>query len=91
MAKKNETEFLNEVERTEKIVEPVETPEEIVPEVEEDFETVFKKFKFEPAKLGLKIIGDLNDRRVQKPEETCKALTGIYNAIKDDETLTKRA
>ena len=34
------------------------------------------------ANLGLKIIDDINQKRVQKPEDSCNALVAIYNAIK---------
>lgn len=34
------------------------------------------------ANLGLKIIDDLNNKRVHRPEETYNALVSIYNAIK---------
>ena len=34
------------------------------------------------ANLGLKIIEDINNKRVQKPEEVYAALVSIYNAIK---------
>ena len=34
------------------------------------------------ANLGLKIIEDINTKRVQKPEEVYNALVAIYNAIK---------
>lgn len=34
------------------------------------------------ANLGLKIIDDLNSKRVHKPEEVYNALVSIYNAIK---------
>lgn len=34
------------------------------------------------ANLGLKIIDDLNSKRVHKPEEVYNALCSIYNAIK---------
>ncbi len=34
------------------------------------------------ANLGLKIIDDINSKRVHKPEEVYNALVSIYNAIK---------
>ena len=34
------------------------------------------------ANLGLKIIDDINAKRVHKPEEVYNALVSIYNAIK---------
>ncbi len=34
------------------------------------------------ANLGLKIIDDINSKRVHKPEEIYNALVSIYNAIK---------
>ncbi|MBR3745535.1 MAG: hypothetical protein IKN27_01070 [Selenomonadaceae bacterium] len=34
------------------------------------------------ANLGLKVIDDINSKRVQKPEEVYNALVSIYNAIK---------
>lgn len=34
------------------------------------------------ANLGLKIIDDINAKRVHKPEEVYNALVAIYNAIK---------
>lgn len=34
------------------------------------------------ANLGLKIIEDINSKRVQKPEDSYNALVAIYNAIK---------
>lgn len=34
------------------------------------------------ANLGLKIIDDINQKRVQKPEDSYNALVAIYNAIK---------
>lgn len=34
------------------------------------------------ARLGLKIIDDINDRRVAKPEETYNSLVALYNAVK---------
>ncbi|MBR0062409.1 MAG: hypothetical protein IJP68_13125 [Selenomonadaceae bacterium] len=34
------------------------------------------------ANLGLKIIDDINSKRVHKPEEVYNALVAIYNAIK---------
>ena len=34
------------------------------------------------ANLGLKIIDDINSKRVHKPEEAYNALVAIYNAIK---------
>ena len=34
------------------------------------------------ANLGLKVIDDINSKRVRKPEEVYNALVSIYNAIK---------
>ena len=34
------------------------------------------------ANLGLKIIDDINQKRVHKPDEIYNALVSIYNAIK---------
>ena len=34
------------------------------------------------ANLGLKIIDDINSKRVHRPEEVYNALVSIYNAIK---------
>ena len=34
------------------------------------------------ANLGLKIIDDINSKRVHKPEEVYNAIVSIYNAIK---------
>ncbi|MBR1645899.1 MAG: hypothetical protein IJ685_03880 [Selenomonadaceae bacterium] len=34
------------------------------------------------ANLGLKIIDDINSKRVHRPEEIYNALVSIYNAIK---------
>ena len=34
------------------------------------------------ANLGLKIIDDINSKRVHKPEEVYNTLVSIYNAIK---------
>ncbi len=41
-----------------------------------------EKLRVELAKLGLKIIEDINDRRVSKPEETYNSLVALYNGIK---------
>ena len=40
------------------------------------------KLKIELVRLGLKIIEDINDRRVSKPEETYNSLVALYNAVK---------
>ena len=41
-----------------------------------------EKLRVELAKLGLKIIEDIDNRRVSKPEETYNSLVALYNAIK---------
>lgn len=41
------------------------------------------QLRIELAKLGLKIIEDINDRRVSKPEETYNSLVSLYNAIRN--------
>ena len=41
-----------------------------------------EKLRIELAKLGLKIIEDIDNRRVPKPEETYNSLVALYNAIK---------
>ena len=41
-----------------------------------------EQLRIQLAKLGLKIIEDINDRRVAKPDETYNSLVNLYNAIK---------
>lgn len=41
-----------------------------------------EQLRIEITKLGLKIIDDINDRRVAKPEETYNSLVALYNAVK---------
>jgi hypothetical protein len=41
------------------------------------------KLRIELAKLGLKIIEDINIKRVPKPEETYNSLVNLFNAVKE--------
>lgn len=41
-----------------------------------------EKLRVELVKLGLKIIEDIDNRRVSKPEETYNSLVALYNAVK---------
>ena len=49
---------------------------------EKPFNETVEQLRTALAKLGLKIIDDINNKRVQKPEESYCALVSIYNAIK---------
>ena len=69
MAKKFETDAL----------EPTETLK--IPKSE--FETLLAEFKISLVKLGLKGIEDLNNKRVQNPNDFYNALTALYNAVKN--------
>lgn len=40
------------------------------------------KLRVELVKLGLKIIEDIDNRRVAKPEETYNSLVTLYNSVK---------
>lgn len=46
------------------------------------FNAAFENLRTALANLGLKIIDDINAKRVHKPEEVYNALVAIYNAIK---------
>ncbi len=50
-------------------------------EVEKEIEEI-KKARTALANLVLKIVDDINNRRVQNPEQSYNALANIYNAIK---------
>ena len=52
-------------------------------EIKKIQDPVIEKLRFELAKLGLKIIEDIDNRRVSKPEETYNSLVALYNAVKD--------
>ena len=60
-------------------LEQVETSENI--QIDET-KIWIEKLRVELAKLGLKIIEDIDNRRVSKPEETYNSLVALYNAIK---------
>lgn len=60
-------------------LEEIETSENI--QVDET-KIWIEKLRVELAKLGLKIIEDIDNRRVSKPEETYNSLVALYNAIK---------
>lgn len=45
-------------------------------------EEIVEQLRIALAKLGLKIIDDINDKRVVKPEETYNSLVALYNAVK---------
>lgn len=60
-------------------LEEIETSENI--QVDET-KIWIEKLRMELAKLGLKIIEDIDNRRVSKPEETYNSLVALYNAIK---------
>lgn len=49
---------------------------------EKPFNETVEQLRTALAKLGLKIIDDINNRRVHKPEDSYGALASIYNAIK---------
>ena len=68
MTKKFETDAL----------EPTETAK--IPKSE--FETLLADFKIGLVKLGLKGIEDLNNKRVQNPNDFYNSLTALYNAVK---------
>ena len=40
------------------------------------------RLRIELAQLGLRIIEDIDNRRVAKPEETYNSLVALYNAVK---------
>ncbi len=69
MAKKFETDAL----------EFNETPK--IPNTE--LETLLEEFKIGLVRLGLKGIEDLNNKRVQNPNDFYNALTALYNAVKN--------
>ena len=50
-------------------------------EVEKEMEEV-KKARSALANLILKIVDDINDKRVREPEQTYNALANMYTAIK---------
>ena len=52
-------------------------------EIKKIQDPVIEKLRFELAKLGLKIIEDIDNRRVSKPEETYNSLVALYNAVKN--------
>ena len=49
---------------------------------EKKFNGAVENLRTALANLGLKIIDDINQKRVQKPEDSYNALVAIYNAIK---------
>ena len=49
---------------------------------EKPFNEAVEQLRTALAQLGLKIIDDINNRRVHKPEDSYNALVAIYNAIK---------
>lgn len=71
MAKKIDAEFQETIQ-----TEPLE-------KVQDDPVKIWiDKLRIELAKLGLKIIEDIDNRRVPKPEETYNSLVALYNAVK---------
>lgn len=48
-----------------------------------EFETLLDEFKIGLIKLGLKGIEDLNNKRVQNPNDFYNSLTALYNAVKN--------
>ena len=48
-----------------------------------EFETLLDEFKIGLVKLGLKGVDDLNNKRVQNPNEFYNSLTALYKAIKE--------
>lgn len=71
MAKKIDAEFQETIQ-----TEPLE-------KVQDDPAKIWiDKLRIELAKLGLKIIEDIDNRRVPKPEETYNSLVALYNAVK---------
>lgn len=48
-----------------------------------EFETLLDDFKIGLIKLGLKGIEDLNNKRVQNPNDFYNSLTALYNAVKN--------
>lgn len=57
--------------------------DEIFSENKSEFETLLAEFKIGLVKLGLKGIEDLNNKRVQNPNDFYNALTALYNAVKN--------
>ena len=47
-----------------------------------NFNAAVENLRTALANLGLKIIDDINSKRVHRPEEIYNALVSIYNAIK---------
>ena len=47
-----------------------------------ELETLLDEFKIGLIKLGLKGIEDLNNKRVQNPNDFYNSLTALYNAVK---------
>ena len=65
-------------------IEQVATSENIqVDEIKKIQDPVIEKLRIELARLGLKIIEDIDNRRVSKPEETYNSLVALYNAVKN--------
>lgn len=65
-------------------LEEIATAENIqVDEIKKIQDPVIEKLRIELARLGLKIIEDIDNRRVSKPEETYNSLVALYNAVKN--------
>lgn len=77
MSKKFET-TPQEIETTQNISENLSTVSDNAAQI------WIEKLRIELAKLGLKIIEDLDQKRVAKPEETYNSLVNLYNAVKEN-------
>lgn len=65
-------------------LEEIATAENIqVDEIKKIQDPVIEKLRIELARLGLKIIEDIDNRRVSKPEETYNSLVALYNVVKN--------